>query len=142
MNARTLALTKCGLIVAGVLLLFETLLGCVYVLGTGFSTVHDLITDVCLTMAFPVFLISLRSIPGAAIGLWIFFAIQWIDICSNKRPPGFVNPLAWAHGVLLLVSAILVSFSAWLLLRMRDTDRTTRLLNVLRLNKVAGPDFM
>jgi hypothetical protein len=132
MNARILVLTKSGLIVAGVLLLFETLLGCVYVLGIGFSTVHDVITDLCLTMAFPVFLISLRSVRGAAIGLWIFFAVQWIDICSNKMPPGFVNPLGWIHGDLLLASAILVGLSAWLLSQRQGAKRAEGLLDVLR----------
>lgn len=130
MNARTVMLTKGGLIVAGVLLLLETLLGCVYVLGIGFSTVHDVITDLCLTMAFPVFLISLRSIRGSAIGLWVFFAIQWINVCSNKRPSGFVNPLSWIHGDLLFTAAILVSVSALILCRVQNGKRSSRLLDV------------
>ena len=113
MNNRTLVLTKGCLIVAGILLLFETLLGCVYVLGIGFSSLHDLFTDLCVTMAFPVFLITLRSVRAGAIGLWIFFVVQWIDVCSNRNPPGFVNPLGWLHGDFLLISAVLVSISAW-----------------------------
>jgi hypothetical protein len=130
MSSRTVVLAKGGLIVAGILLLIETLLGCVYVLGIGFSTTHDVFTDLCLTMAFPVFLLSLRSIRGSAIGLWIFFVIQWIDVCSNKIPPGFVNPLAWIHGQFLFTAAILVSVSAWMLLRVQNGKRSPRLLDV------------
>jgi hypothetical protein len=130
MNNRILSLIKGSLMVAGILLLFETLLGCVYVLGIGFSTVHDVITDLCLTMAFPVFLISLRSVCGSAIGLWIFFAIQWIDVCSNRRPPGFVNPLAWIHGDFLFAAAILVSVSAWILSRVQEGKRSPGLLDM------------
>jgi hypothetical protein len=112
-----LLLAKCSLIVAGILLLYETLLGCFYVLGIGFSTKADVILDLCLTMAFPIFLICLRSVRGAAIGLWVFFAIQWIDICFGKWPPAFVNPLAWVHGAILFISTVLVSLSAWTLSR-------------------------
>lgn len=130
MSYRTVAVAKGGLIVAGILLLIETLLGCVYVLGIGFSTTHDVITDLCLTMAFPVFLISLRSIRGGAIGLWVFFALQWIDVCSNRTPPGFVNPLAWIHGDLLFAAAILVSVSALMLCRVQNGKRSSRLLDV------------
>ena len=133
MNNRMSVVTKGCLIVAGILLLLETLLGCLYVLGIGFSTIKDVILDLCLTMAFPVFLISLLSVRGAAIGLWIFFVVQWIDTCCGKWPPVFVNPLAWAHGNLSFASAILVSISAWLLSQEHDIKPSAGLVNLFRI---------
>ncbi len=127
MNSLTLA--RGCLIVACMLLLFETSLGCFYVLGIGFSTMNDVILDLCLTMAFPVFLISLRSVRGAAVSLWIFFAIQWIEICSGSSPH-LVNPLAWIHGSFLFAAAILVSISDWILSWSRDDKRPLGLLGV------------
>jgi hypothetical protein len=44
------------LIIAGALLLFETLFGCVAVLGIGFSAAKAIILDLCLTMPSPFFL--------------------------------------------------------------------------------------
>jgi hypothetical protein len=132
MNNRALLSAKICLTAAAFLLLYESLLGCIYVLGIGFSTAHDLLTDFSVTMAFPVFLISLWSVRGAAIGLWTFFALQWIDICSNKVPPGFVNPFGWLHGNFLFISAILVSISAFLLLKVHGKGRPVSLLKAYK----------
>lgn len=138
MTDRTLTLARISLLVAGSLLLLETLLGCVYVLGIGFSTTKGVILDLCLTMAFPVFLVSLVSLRGAAGGLWVFFVIQWIDICFNQKPPGLVNPLGWAHGDLLFVAAILVSLSAWMISGVQGGKGPATLLDVLNTTKAGG----
>lgn len=135
MNGQRFGLAKASLILAGILLLLESLLGCIYVLGIGFSTLHEVLTDLCLTLAFPIYLVSLVSLRGAAISLWVFFAIQWIDVCSNRNPPGFVNPFAWVHGDFLFAAAILVSFSAWAAssaLDQRSRPRMSSLLGASR----------
>jgi hypothetical protein len=136
---RTLALARITLKTAGSLLLLETALGSAYVIGIGFSTTKAVILDLCLTMAFPVFLISLLSVRRAAVGLWIFFAIQWIDICCAKWPPVLVNPLGWTHGILLFAGAILVSMSAWILMSSRDGKGPAKLLDVLNTAKTSHP---
>jgi len=114
-RAKILTARLCVLI-AGVLLLGETLLGCIFVLGIGVSNLHDIFTDLCLTMAFPVFLICFKSLKLAVGGLWLVFVIQWIDICCNRSTPSFVNPLGWLHGDLLFASSILLTIATLLLL--------------------------
>jgi hypothetical protein len=111
----------------------------VYVLGIGFSTTKDVLLDLCLTMAFPIYFFCLVSLRGAAAGLWTFFFIQWIDICFAKWPPVFVNPLGWAHGDLLFAAAILVSLSAWMISRNQGSERPATLLDVLNRAKVGNP---
>ena len=69
-------LAKLCLGIAGTLLLLETLLGMVYMAGIGFDTLPDILTDLCLTMAFPIFLIGLSFLRTASIALWIFFLAQ------------------------------------------------------------------
>src|SRR6185437_16565179 len=78
-------LAKGCMIIAGALLLFETLLGCVYVLGIGFSSWRDIVTDICVTMAFPIFLIAIASLSKGAVALWAFFIINGLIPDSKAR---------------------------------------------------------
>ena len=123
-------LAKGCMIIAGALLLFETLLGCVYVLGIGFSSWRDIVTDICVTMAFPIFLIAIASLSKGAVALWAFFIIQWVNTGFDSSHPGFifVNPLGWSHGQLSFVSAILVTCSAWILCR-QNGEKPLRAFN-------------
>jgi hypothetical protein len=108
-------LAKISLVTAGLLLLLETLLGIVYVLGIGFDTLPDILLDLCLTMAFPIFLVGFASLRYAAIALWIFFFVQWMNTGFFSSPSRFhlTNPFDWFHGIALCVGAVLVSFAAW-----------------------------
>lgn len=128
---------KWSLIAAGILLLLESLLGIIYVLGIDLYTISGIITGLCLTMAFPIYLVGIISLRRAAVGLWVFFAAQWIDVCFNRSPPGFVNPLAWVHGGFLFAAAILVSFSAWALPSKQTGEKSTGLLDAIALGKRA-----
>lgn len=101
------------LAIAGILLFFESLLGCVYVLGIGFDSVPAICTDLAVTMGFPIYALSFYSLRVGAISLWALFAFQWLNLCLNSVPPGFVNPLGWIHGTFLFCAAILVSICAW-----------------------------
>ena len=67
------------LLLAGAILLFESIFGFYAVLGIGFSSLSDVVTDLCLTLAFPIYLLSTFSIRIATVGLWLFFAAQWIN---------------------------------------------------------------
>jgi len=133
MNKRTLVLARGSLIIAGGLLLMESLLGCICVLGIGFSTLPEVLLDLCLTMAFPIYLVGIWSMRYAAIGLWLFFLIQWLDTCLNGSPPGFrfVNPLGWIQGDLLFAAATLVSIVVWVLFRNDHGKSRLRLLDIL-----------
>ena len=117
MNQVTLLGVKVCITTAGISLLAETSLGCFFVLGIGASTLHEIVTDLCLTMAFPIFLVGFKSAWAATWGLWLFFVIQWLNVCSNRVPPGFVNPFGWLHGDLLFLSSILVSVATVILHR-------------------------
>lgn len=98
------------------------MLGCIYVLGIGFGNAHDIVMDLCLTMAFPVYLIGFASLRGASFSLWVFFVIQWGVICFIDKPLRFVNPFGWAHGNLSFAGAVLVSLSTWILSRMEGSN--------------------
>ncbi len=123
MSKNNVVFARLCLLISGIMLLGETLLGCIYVLGIGFSTTRDIITDLCLTMAFPVFLTCFKSLKLAVCGLWSFFLIQWMDVCCNRATPGFTNPLGWLHGDLLFASSIMVTI-ALTLLSSRDDKRS------------------
>jgi len=114
-----LALIRSCLGIAGLLLLTETLLGALYVLGIGFGSVSDILTDLCLTMAFPIFLIGFASLRIAAVILWAFFLAQWVNSGLYNPHSGIhiSNPLDWFHGIALFIGATLVSFSVWNLSR-------------------------
>ena len=105
------------MVVAGTIFLAETLFGCIAVLGIGFNTVQDIVGDLCLTMSFPIFLISLRYRTIALIGLWGFFVAQWIDMNLASRPP-LLNPLNDWHSDLLFAGVVI--FTVAYILYRRD----------------------
>jgi hypothetical protein len=94
---------------AGIIFLAETVFGCIAVLGIGFDSLQDIMLDLSLTMAFPLFLISFLNRAVALAALWIFFVAQWIDMCLVSRPPTLLNPLDGWHGSTLLVGIVLFS---------------------------------
>lgn len=87
----------------------------VYMAGIGFDTLPDILTDLCLTMAFPIFLIGLSFLRTASIALWIFFLAQWINagFLNSQSHLHISNPHDWFHGDALFIGAVLVSYSAW-----------------------------
>jgi len=95
---------------AGIIFLGETLFGCFAVLGLGLGTAQDIIPGLCLIMSFPIFLISFRNRAIALVGLWIFFAAQWIDMDLLSRPP-LLNPLNGWHSDVLFAGIILFTFA-------------------------------
>jgi hypothetical protein len=87
------------------------------VLGIGYSTAQDIILDLCLTMSFPIFLISFRNRTIALVGLWIFFAAQWADMDLDLLSrPRLLNPLNDWHSDVLF-SGIIFFTIAYLLYR-------------------------
>lgn len=123
-------LAKLGLIAAGIMLGLETLIGCVAALGIGFEPLPVML-GLALTMGFPVYLLSLRSLRGASIGLWALFVYRWAVTCCLSRPCQLVNPV-WGWTSLLPISAILVTASTLTLSRVNGSVRASTLLDVLR----------
>ena len=81
--------------IAGLIFLAETAFGCIAVLGIGFASFQDIAIDLCLTMAFPIYLITLVSRRAATLCLWIFFATQWVEMCLISHPPRLISPPRW-----------------------------------------------
>jgi len=112
-------LSRVLLVSAGLLLLIESLLGVDYAFDVGSSSLRDLVTLFCLTMAFPVYLIGLFSLRVATASLWLFFIVQWL----NHGHAGFhaglilISPFDWLHGVFTFLSAVLVSIATWIFCR-------------------------
>jgi hypothetical protein len=112
---REIAYISLGL--AGVIFLAETVFGCIAVLGIGFGSLQDVVIDLCLTMAFPIYLIMFLSRRVAALCLWIFFLVQWVEMCLISRPPRLLNPLSGVHDVALAVGIVLFTFASVVLRR-------------------------
>jgi hypothetical protein len=117
-----LRLARVFLVVAGLLMLFESLLGLDYALDVGFGSLRALLTDICLIMGFPVYLSGLSSLRGASASLWAFLILQWLNHGHVGFHVGVIlaNPFDWLHGLFSFLSAILVSVSTWLLCRPQD----------------------
>src|ERR1039458_4375638 len=126
-----LRLVRVGLLMAGALFLVDTLFGLIAMLGIGFDTVQDVVLVLCLTMAFPIYLVGLYSLGAATILLWFFFLAQWVDTCFNGVTPSFVNPFDWWYGDTVFVAALIVQLS-YIALRRAGFDEYVALLDVLR----------
>jgi hypothetical protein len=81
------------------------------VLGVGFDTLQDVLLDLSLTMAFPIFLVARWSRRIALVGIWIFFVAQWLDTCSVGVPPRLISPISDWHGTTLFVGIILFTIA-------------------------------
>lgn len=99
------------LVTGGALLALETLFGLVAMLGIGLGTFRDVFVVLCLTLSFPIFLISIRSLRLAVWALWIFFIVQWADECSLGVAPHFISPFDWWHGDVLFLAIVLVQIA-------------------------------
>ncbi|MGD0629237.1 MAG: hypothetical protein ABR987_07785 [Terracidiphilus sp.] len=95
----------------GAILFAETVVGCIAMLGVGFFSFQDVLLGLCLTMAFPIFLLMLVSSRITTFFLWIFFFAQWIGMCLISRPPTLINPLDGIHGDALLLGVVLFTIA-------------------------------
>ena len=98
-------------VAAAIIFLGQSLFGFIAVLGVGFGTLKDVVLDLCLTMAFPLFLLTFWSRTTALLCLWAFFVAQWIDICSIGVPPKLISPLSDWHDNSLLLAIILFTIA-------------------------------
>jgi hypothetical protein len=107
---------------AGIIFLAETLYGCIAVLGIGYDTVQEIVLDLCLTMSFPIFIIYFFNRPLAVVLLWVFFAIQWMDMDMDLLSrPRLLNPLNDWHSDLLF-AGISVLTTAYIINRRSYAD--------------------
>jgi hypothetical protein len=115
-------LSRVLLVIAGMLMLLESLLGVDYAFDVGSSSLRDLATLFCLTVAFPVYLVGLFSLRGATASIWVFFIIQWLNHGRSGIHVGIhlVDPFDWLHGDFTFISAILVSVATWIFCRPKE----------------------
>jgi hypothetical protein len=100
-------ISKCLYVAAAIIFLGQSLFGCFAVLGVGLDTLQDVLLDLSLTMAFPIFLLIFWSRKLVLLFLWVFFVVQWIDTCYVGVPPKLISPLANWHGISLFSAVIL-----------------------------------
>ncbi len=74
------------LLFAGVLLLLQSLFGVFAILPFDFDSVLEVTTALCLTLAFPLYLIGLKSLRVAAWALSAFFFAKWFNECLISPP--------------------------------------------------------
>lgn len=92
------------LAIGGALLLLQTLFGLFASIMLDFYSVRAVETSLCLTLAFPIFLVVLKWPRVGIWALWVFFLIQWINACFLSSPPVLLNPIANFHDKALLVA--------------------------------------
>ena len=99
------------LTMAGGFLLLQSIFGCYAIMGIGFSTTRNIVTDLCLTIAFPIYLLRFVSRRLTTVCLWIFFLIQWANMCSLGLPPHFISPVDDIHDATLLLGIVLFTLA-------------------------------
>ncbi len=127
---------KIGLVAAGLMLAVETSFGCIVALGIGFEPV-PLLLGIAFVLGFPVYLLGLRSLRGAAIGLWVLLLYRGAALCLVKpfqwiNPFRDFNPLEAGWMSLLPYAAILFSASLWMLASVTGSARGSTLLSALQ----------
>jgi hypothetical protein len=95
-------------LVGGALLLFQSLFGLFAIMMLGFDSFLDWTTALSLTLAFPVYLVGLKSLRLSTGLLWLFFLAQWINKCFLSGSPKLANPFDGWHGETLLVAILAV----------------------------------
>jgi hypothetical protein len=97
---------------SGAILLVDSLFGCFVVFVSGIASIRDLPIVLSITLAFPMFLISVRSRIAALVSLWIFFIAQWL-LLSLVLPPHqqLSNPIADWDSATMLLAIILYTVS-------------------------------
>ncbi len=128
MNRASLA--KVGLVLAGVMLALETLVGSIVALGVGFEPI-PVSLGLAFAMGLPVYLLALHSVRAAAIGLWGLFLFRWGVLCCLSQPCHLVSPV-WGWASLLPVSALLVTACSLALSRSDEGVRVKTLIDALR----------
>jgi hypothetical protein len=91
-------------VLAAVIFLGQSLFGCFAVLGIGFDTVKDVLLDLSLTLAFPIFLVVIWYRKTALSLSWVFFLAQWVDLCTLGASPKLVSPLSNWHDITLFLA--------------------------------------
>jgi hypothetical protein len=97
---------------SGAILLVDSLFGCFVVFVSGIASLGDVLIVLSVTLAFPVFLISITSRRAALISLWAFFIFQWLAR-SLVLPPHhqLSNPLADWYSATMLLGVVLFTIS-------------------------------
>jgi hypothetical protein len=106
----------------GGVLFLRTLCGMVAILAFGFGSAPETTTALSLTLAFPIYLIGLKSLRTATCVLWVFFVAQWIVECFISHPLTIVSPLGWWQADTLFVSIVLVHLGHRMLARTSKAD--------------------
>jgi hypothetical protein len=122
---RLITLAPIALMVSGVFLLAQTLFGMLAMLGLDLTKFQDVFLVLCLTMAFPIYLLAIKSLR-IVVGLWVFFLVQWADMCMISSPPHFGNPLYWWRGDVLFIAIVLAQLS-YIAQRLSGKEKNMRL---------------
>ncbi len=121
-------LSRVLLLVGGLILLLQTQFGAFAILMFGFDSLQEVATALSLTLAFPIFLVGLKSFRLSLFALWIFFIAQWVNECFLRDLPQLVSPFDWWHGDTLFVAVSLLQVGYLMLPRIVDGGGSVNLL--------------
>lgn len=125
-------LARWVLITGGVILLIQTLFGLLAILGLGFDSVREITTALCLTLAFPIYLLGFKSLRVAIVFLWLFFFAQWINECLISQPRTIRSPFDWPHGDTLFAAIVLAHIGYHSLLKALEKRQPVRLSDAFK----------
>lgn len=103
------------LTISGPILFLHTLYGLFAMLGIGFDSIYSVIGVLCLTMPFPIYLLGMKSLRIATVGLWVFFLAQWLFRWSVDGQPMIGILFTSPYAASLLGAIILVHIAYWML---------------------------
>jgi hypothetical protein len=96
-------------------LFLQTLWGLLASMLLDFYSARDIVTSLCFTLPFPLYLIGLKWFRAAIWALWAVSFAQWIDRCFLDSPPALSNPLSDIHAATLFAATAFVHAGYWML---------------------------
>jgi hypothetical protein len=96
-------------LIAGVVVLMDSLWGGIAALGLDLSRTNQLILGISLILGFPTYLLDLWLESRIAISMFGLFVFRWLATCFAGPTPVLCNP--WRGNILLIVAIVLLQFS-------------------------------
>jgi hypothetical protein len=98
-------------LLAGFVVLLDTALGGIVLLGLDLRRADELVFGVSLVLGLPMYLLDLWIDKRIAICLIGLFLFRWGALCLGGPRPSLSNPFVWPVGILLFFALVLLQAS-------------------------------
>jgi hypothetical protein len=96
-------------ILGGLLALIDSIWGVLMFLPVDLRLLPEVLVGISLVLAFPAYVMDLRSRKQIIIFMPVVFAFRWLALSLLVHPPMFVAP--WRFNLLLIAACILLQWS-------------------------------